>query len=76
MSTLRHHHGRGIAAPVSGHRSRIDEHPQGSSGVFDVIDRPLRRAAGEDAVLLRILRGAAVAFAAAAIGAIAIGALI
>ena len=75
MSTLRHHHGRGIAAPPSGHRSRTGSDTQGSV-FFDVIDRPLRKAAGEDAALLRILRGAVISFIAAAVVAVAIGAVV
>jgi hypothetical protein len=45
------------------------------SGVFDLIDRPLRRAAGDDLVLLRIFRGTLVGTIAAAIVAVACAAI-
>ena len=47
----------------------------GRGGPFELIDRPLRLAAGDDAVLLRILRGALCGGFAAAIGAITYGAV-
>ena len=45
------------------------------SGVFDLIDRPLRRAAGDDLVLLRIFRGTLVGAIAAAVVTVACAAI-
>lgn len=56
-------------------RQRIGSDHRRDSGVFDLIDRPLRYAAGEDAALLRIFRGTLVGVIAAAICAVACAAI-
>jgi hypothetical protein len=50
--------------------------PAGGGGVFDMIDRPLRRAAGDDLALLRIYRGTVIGAVAAAVGAVVAGAVL
>ena len=77
MATLRHQHGRRIAVPAPEVHYRNGGEPSHTSGnVFDVIDRPLRLAAGDDAVLLKILRGAVVGFVGAAVAAVGVSAII
>lgn len=56
-------------------RQRLGGDTGRDSGVFDLIDRPLRRAAGDDEVLLRIFRGTLVGSVTAAIVAVACAAV-
>ena len=56
-------------------RQRFADDTKRDSGVFNLIDRPLRRAAGDDEVLLRIFRGALVGSVAAAIVSVACAAI-
>lgn len=70
MATAR----RGRSEEVVLRRRRCDDGGNGS-GAFDLIDRPLRLAAGDDAALLRIFRVALAGSVLAAVGAVTFSAI-
>ncbi len=74
MATARHH-GRGEVVLRRQKFGGGYEAASNGSGVFDLVDRPLRKMAAGDAALLRIFRGTLIGSAVAAIGAVTVSAI-